>query len=74
MPISTDHNPGKYDDLCTEIREKAQALGAVVIIFDGNCGHGFSVQLPFEQLLKLPDVLEDMAKGIRKDLKNVSRS
>jgi len=68
MPISTDHNPGKYDDLCTEVREKAQAMGAVIIIFDGNKGNGFSIQLPFEQLLKLPDVLEDVAKGIRKDL------
>lgn len=36
--------PGKYDELCTMAREGAQAEGAVVIIFKGTRGSGFSVQ------------------------------
>ena len=70
MPISTEDNPGKYDDLCTEAREKANAKGAVLIILDGNKGKGFSVQLPFDDLLRLPELLEIMAKEIRRDLKS----
>ncbi len=30
--------PGKYDDLCTEVREKAKAKGVLVIIIDGDKG------------------------------------
>lgn len=34
--------PGKYDQLCTMVREEAGAEGgAIVIIFDGNQGSGF---------------------------------
>jgi methylmalonyl-CoA mutase cobalamin-binding subunit len=67
--IHTEHNPGKYDTLCTEVREKAHAVGAVVIILGGNRGHGFSVQVPPDALFSLPDMLETMAREIRKDLK-----
>lgn len=36
--------PGKYDDLCTLVREKAKARGVLVAIIDGEYGQGFSVQ------------------------------
>jgi hypothetical protein len=67
--IHTEKNPGKYDDLCTEVRAKAEALGAVVIVLSGNKGHGFSVQAPPEVLFTLPGMLETMAAEIRRDLK-----
>lgn len=62
------HGPGKYDDLCTEAREQAQADGAVLIIMGGAKGDGFDVQVPVDKLFGLPDVLEYMAKQIRADL------
>lgn len=36
--------PGKYDDLCTEVRQKAKAAAVVVIVLEGEHGSGFSVQ------------------------------
>jgi len=35
---------GKYDSLCTVVRTLAHARGAVVLIIDGEHGHGFSLQ------------------------------
>lgn len=57
--------PGKYDDLCTEVREKAQAKGTLVIILNGNKGSGFSCQAELDVTLRLPAMLEHIAKQIR---------
>lgn len=59
--------PGKYDDLATEVREKARAEGVIVIVFGGNHGNGFSCQADLETTLKLPDILENIARQIRRD-------
>ena len=40
MPIG----PGKYDQLCTHVREIANARAAIIIVLDGEAGSGFSVQ------------------------------
>lgn len=40
MPVG----PGKYDELCTYVREQAEASLVVVIIAGGNKGQGFCVQ------------------------------
>jgi hypothetical protein len=45
--------PGKYDDLCTEAREAAEAEGAILIILGGNKGPGFSAQLPMTVDLRI---------------------
>lgn len=66
MPL-TD-NPGKYDDLCQLARVAAEAKGAVLMVFDGKAGNGFSVQLTPELLVLLPGLLDYMAKEIRRDL------
>jgi hypothetical protein len=61
--------PGKYDDLCTLVRERAGVTdegGAVVIIIGGRLGPGFSVQASFEATLALPDILEAVARQIRR--------
>lgn len=60
--------PGKYDDLCTEVRERSKASGAIVIIFNGENGDGFSAQLPYEDIFKVPDILRQMAETIGKDV------
>lgn len=62
------HGAGKYDDECTFLRSMTGAQGAAIIIIDGNGGHGFSVQMPVDELKRLPSTLEEMAKQIRLDL------
>jgi hypothetical protein len=63
MPLG----PGKYDDLCTEVREKTNAHTAILIIMDGNKGSGFSCQTIIPNMLDLPVILEEMAGKIRND-------
>lgn len=59
---------GKYNDLCTYVREQAQATGAIVIILQGNKGHGFSCQAPIEKTAGLPEVLRSVANQIEASL------
>ena len=59
---------GKYDDLCTIVREKAKAKGALVIVIGGEKGGGFSCQFDDMAMMEMvPDVLEMVAQQIRKD-------
>lgn len=64
MPVG----PGKYDDLCTDVRVKANADGAVVIIINGRHGHGFSMQASPAATVGLPRLLRDVAKEIERSL------
>jgi hypothetical protein len=57
--------PGKYDDLATLVRERSDARAALVIVFEGNKGEGFSFQGDLLLLHKLPDILENIAGSIR---------
>jgi hypothetical protein len=59
--------PGKYDDLCTVIRERAKARGVILIIFDGEHGSGFSVQADLLTTLRLPEILRRTADQIERD-------
>ena len=59
---------GIHDDLCTEVRRRAKAEGAIVIVINGADGSGFSCQGPLDVQHKLPDILEIMAKDIRESL------
>lgn len=59
--------PGKYDDLCTMVREQTEAAGTLVIVLGGNRGSGFSCQADALTTLRLPELLENIAKQIRKD-------
>jgi hypothetical protein len=60
---------GKYDDLCTEAREKSKGRGAILIILEGEKGFGFSVQAGLPDLLKLPAVLRIIADNMEEDLR-----
>jgi hypothetical protein len=62
---------GKYDDICSEIRNKTNAVGTILIVVNGNRGSGFSCQMPYEELAKLPDVLIDVAESIKQDIKKI---
>ena len=56
--------PGKYDELATEVRQKAQAEGIIVLIINGNRGGGFSAQVTPEMTFAIPQILRDMADQI----------
>jgi hypothetical protein len=60
--------PGKYDDICTAARDNAMAEGALVIIFNGKRGSGFSAQLSFELMAQIPTILRDTADQIEKSM------
>lgn len=60
--------PGKYDDLCTYVREEAQARATIIIVIGGTKGSGFSAQGDMPTQLALPEMLEYMARQLRVDL------
>lgn len=60
------NGPGKYDDLCTLVRDEADAEGAIVIVIRGKQGTGFSVQAGIDVLAALPRMLEEIAAEIRR--------
>ncbi len=60
--------PGKYDALTTYVRRKSDALGAIVIVIEGNKGSGFSVQATPELTRSLPKMLRSMADEIDRDM------
>lgn len=57
--------PGKYDDLCTYVREQAKAQGVLLIVLGGERGSGFSCQAGLADTLLLPEILEHIAAEIR---------
>jgi hypothetical protein len=63
--------PGKYDDLCTYVREQSGVTdkgGTIVIVIGGNKGSGFSVQADYQTTFHLADILEDIVKQLRADV------
>ena len=64
MPLG----PGKYDDLCTYVREKTKADGVIVVIIDGERGSGFSMQADPLVAFTLPHTLRNLAQQIEDSL------
>lgn len=58
--------PGKYNDVCTMVREQTNAVAAIVIVVAGDKGDGFAVQT-LDPIVNdvLPVMLEELARGIR---------
>lgn len=61
MPLG----PGKYDDLCTYVREQTDADAVIVMVVNGKLGSGFSCQADFVTTAVLPDMLESLARQLR---------
>lgn len=60
---------GKYTNELTSVRQATQADGALLIILNGNKGHGLSLQLEPHLAPVFADMLEGLAKEIRNDYK-----
>lgn len=58
--------PGKYDDVCTLVRQRTGG-GVIVIVANGNLGSGFSCQADLETTLALPDILQSVLDQLRAD-------
>jgi hypothetical protein len=61
--------PGKYDAVCTSVRELTKAKGVLIMVIEGDMGDGFSCQMDLEGILRLPSVLRHMADQIEADHK-----
>jgi hypothetical protein len=62
------YGPGKYDAECTMIRELTNARGVIVLVVGGDRGGGFSCQGDLDLQLRLPMILEDIARQMRESL------
>jgi methylmalonyl-CoA mutase cobalamin-binding subunit len=64
--------PGKYDDLCTYVVERTKIAerggGVILIVIGGDKGTRFDVQADFATTLAIPDLLEEAAREIRRDM------
>jgi hypothetical protein len=62
------NGPGKYDNICTVVREETEAEIAIVVVINGNKGTGFSVQSHNPDIVDvLPMILDNMASELRGD-------
>lgn len=60
--------PGKYDEICVRALAETQSAGVILIVLGGNQGSGFAVNTVDPEITKkLPDLLEHVAREIRKD-------
>lgn len=59
--------PGKFDDICGEVRERLDAEGVLLLVIKGTLGSGFSAVLPVEVLAKIPGILRDVANQMEAD-------
>lgn len=66
--------PGKYDDVCTFVRDLTFAQGAVLLILGGEHGNGFSVQCPKESLMQLPAIFREVADQIEAQAQNLRKA
>ncbi len=64
---------GKYDDWCTKVREATEGEGTVLIVINGNRGHGISLQGTSGVLRQLPEILRKMATDLESDVKGFAR-
>jgi hypothetical protein len=62
--------PGKYNHLCTFVRQSVMADGVVLIVIGGCNGEGFECQFTTPELaVALPAMLRTMADQIEADVK-----
>jgi hypothetical protein len=59
---------GKYDTIATSARAEAKADGVMLIVFGGQHGPGFSAQLPAHILIRVPEILRDVANQIERQM------
>lgn len=66
--IQDGESAGQFDAACNYVRQATGARCAAVVIIDGHAGAGYSVVGPLDAQVLLPDILEQMARTLRKQL------
>lgn len=62
---------GKYDQICTQVRNDTEATDVAVMVINGKHGTGFSVQSQsMKFMILLPRLLRDMADQIESEINN----
>ncbi len=59
---------GKYDELCTYVREKSGGIASAIVVLHGQAGAGFSVQCPKEHSLMLANIFRHVANEIEREI------
>lgn len=59
---------GLFDDACRQLIDVTQARCAAVVVIDGENGSGYSVVGPLEDQVMLPDIMEQVASALRRQL------
>lgn len=59
------NGPGKYDPECQRVFDETGAECVVLLVMGTDRGFGFSVTGEMQWIIKLPEMLEDMARQIR---------
>ena len=62
--------PGKYDEVCAQVRTQVKAEGVILLVFNGEKGTGFSCQTPLPVIVNLPSILRSVADQIEADQKS----
>jgi hypothetical protein len=60
---------GKYDAEATWVRRRTKAVGVVLVVIDGDRGHGLSAQATSDLTLHLPSILRKVADEIEAETK-----
>lgn len=60
--------PGKYADLCSEIKDRVCAEVVVLIILSGDKGDSVSMDPPLEYSINTPKVLRELAAKLEIEL------
>jgi len=64
--------PGNYDAECTELRERLNADGAILVIVQGERGNGFSCQIPGYLISEMPTILRNVADAMEAECMRIS--
>jgi hypothetical protein len=60
--------PGVYDAEVTLVVESTNAQAVILIVLDGDRGSSFSIQATPGVILRLPEILRDMADQLDPDI------
>jgi len=64
------YGAGKYDDEAVEVLKETEGRGVLLMVFEGKRGSGFSFVGDINIILKVPEILRQVASEIERDLQS----
>lgn len=65
---------GKYNDICTLVRQTTTAEGVILIVIGGKSGEGFEVQATPRVIERLPSLLRACAGKIEIEAQKINQA